>query len=132
MEVVPMKLFITMDEKEMLENIDQRVIRDFIMEKWSQEEKDEISLKGNESAHDIYERLEEQLENENKGVEKFIVDKASTENLLKEMHIGDIVEYIDNHTEYYISDYIPDLMEKIYDSGCMDDVTGMFTFKYDR
>ena len=132
MEVVLMKLFITMDEKEMLENIDQRVIRDFIIEKWSQEDRDQISPKDNESSYEIYEKLETQLENENKKIEKFIAETVSSEYLLKEMNLRDIIEYIDAHTEYYVSDYIPELMEKIYESGCMDDVINMFTFKYDR
>ena len=127
-----MKLFITMDEKEIIENINQKIIRDFIMEKWSQEDRDQILYKNNEFSHEIYERLEKQLENENKGIEKFILETVSTETLLKEMNIKDIIEYIDDHTEYYVSDYIPELMEKIYDSGCMDDVTDMFTFKYER
>lgn len=132
MEDIFMKLFITMDEKEILGNIDRRVIKEFIIENWSQEEKDEISPKAKESPYELYERLEDQLENENKEIGKFIADNISPYMLLKEMNTGDIVEYIDDNTEYYVSDDIPELMDKIYNSGCIDDVTDMFTFKYER
>ncbi|UUV17572.1 hypothetical protein NRK67_01700 [Fusobacteria bacterium ZRK30] len=125
-----MNILITMDSNGILKNIEPKDIKDFIKNEWTEEEK-ELLLETEEfNSTELWEKLELQLENEGKEIEKFLTDNLSPHTILKAMDESDLVDYVDNHTEYYISDDIPELMEQIHKSGNMDEVVDMFTIKY--
>lgn len=125
-----MNILVTVDSKEIIRNIDQKDIIEFIKNEWNEEDKEAFIEPKEFTSEELWEQLEIQLENEGKEIEQFIVDNTSTESILRAIRDDDIEDYVSNYTDYYISEDIPELMEKIHRSGNMDEVIEMFTIKY--
>lgn len=125
-----MNILITMDSKGILKNIKPKEIKNFIRDEWSEEEKESLIAHEEFTSKELLEKLEIQLENEGTEIETFVSDNLSPESILRAIDDNDIENYVSNHTEFYISDDIPELMEQIHSSGRIDEVIEMFTIKY--
>lgn len=125
-----MNIMITMDSKGILKNIDQKDIKDFIRSEWSKKDKESLIINEELNSEELWEKLEIQLENENKKIEQFVVETLSPETILRSIDDNEIEIYVSNYTDCYISNNIPDLMEQIHSNGNMDEVIEMFTIKY--
>lgn len=125
-----MNIMITMDSKGILKNIDPKDIKDFIRSEWSKEDKESLIVNEELNSEELWEKLEIQLENENREIEQFVVETLSPETILRSIDDNEIEIYVSNYTDCYISNNIPDLMEQIHSNGNMDEVIEMFTIKY--
>ena len=125
-----MNILITLENKEILKKIEIEDIKGFITENLSKEELLSLVEVPTKNSNELWKEFKEQLEEENCELDSFIVEEISPETLLRAMDDTDIVDYVENYTEYYIADDIPELMEKIHRSGNMDEVIEMFTIKY--
>lgn len=126
-----MNLFLTMDIKEILDRLDKEVLKNYIKEKWSLEERNEIGEESRiKDSDSIWEALEFQLEEEQKGISVFIADRVETKELLRKISEDDVVEYIREETQYYIGDEVSELIEQIKNSGCIEEVSELFTLRY--
>lgn len=125
-----MNILITMDSKGILKNIDQKDIKEFITDEWNEKDKESLIVHEELNSEELWEKLEIQLENENKEIEQFVIETLSSETILRVIDDNDIEDYVSNYTEFYISNDIPNLMEQIHNNGNMDEVIEMFTIKY--
>lgn len=125
-----MNILITLENKEILKKIEIEDIKGFITENLSKEELLSLVEVPTKNSNELWKEFKEQLEEENCELDSFIVEEISSETLLRAMDDTDIVDYVENYTEYYIADDIPELMEQIHRSGSMDEVIEMFTIKY--
>ncbi|GLI56415.1 hypothetical protein PM10SUCC1_19290 [Propionigenium maris DSM 9537] len=122
-----MNIFVSLDPIEILERIGKEEIEKYISMNWEIEDIEKI-IGENHNVDNLWNSIEDRVDS----MEKFVVEKLSVTNLLKEIEDGDIVDYLKNDSEYFISDDIDELMEQINASGCIDDVIDQFSLKYNR
>ncbi len=126
-----MNVQVTFDPIEMLENIDRVTLMTYIKKNLTAKEKEEIRNNVYTVDSDtLWEALESRMEEEEKNLTTFVERRMEVIELLDKIDNDEILDYIKNHTQYYISEEIGELLEQIRASGCMDEVTELFEMKY--
>ncbi len=126
-----MNIQVTFDPIEMLENIDRVTLMTYIKKNLTAKEKEEI--RNNvyiDDSDTLWEALESRMEEEEKNLTTFVESRMEAVELLDKIDNDEILDYIKNHTQYYISEEIGELLEQIRAAGCMDEVTELFEMKY--
>ena len=77
------------------------------------------------------EALEIKIEEERKELSVFVENRVESWELLNRIDEEDIIDYIKDNTQLYISEDVGELMEQIRISGCMDEVIEKFALKYE-
>lgn len=126
-----MNIQVTFNPEEMLKNIDRKVVLDYIKNTITDEEKEYIVDTVNfNDPETLWETLELKMNEENKDLATFISNRMESYDLLNNIDVEDVLNYIKDNTQYYISENIEELMEQIKVSGCLDEVTDLFEMKY--
>jgi len=118
-----MKIFMTMEVEEILNQIDSAVIREYV-------NNEGIDIYQDKDSDQLWEDLEFQLEKEEKEISIFTASRIDSRELLEKIDEEYILEHIRDNTQYYISEDVGELMEQVRVSGCIDEVAEMFTIKY--
>lgn len=119
-----MKIFMTMEVEEILNQIDQSIIREYV-------KNENIYIDQDRDSDKIWEDLELQLEKEVKDIAVFVESRVDSVDLLKRIDEEVILEHLKDNSQYYIAEDVGELMEQIRVSGCMDEVIELMTIKYD-
>jgi|GEM_PF-6635374 len=127
-----MNIQITFDPIEMLKNMDRKLILDYIRNTITEQDRIEIvDTLYTADSDTLWEALEIKIEEECKDLSIFVESRVESSELLKRIDREEIIDYIKENTQLYISEDVGDLMEQIRISGCMDEVMEMFTIKYE-
>lgn len=126
-----MNIQVTFNPEEMLKNIDRKVVLDYIKNTITDEEKEEIGNTINSiDPETLWETLERKMKEDNKDLATFVSNRMESYDLLNNIDEEEILNYIKDNTQYYISENVEELMEQIKVSGCLDEVTELFEMKY--
>jgi len=126
-----MNIQVTFDPMEILKNIDRKVVLDYIRNTITDEEKESIGdTVYNADSDTLWEALELKVEEEQKDLAVFVESRMESSDLLLRIDNEDIIDYIKEDTNYYMSENVGELMEQIRVSGCMDEVIELFEMKY--
>ncbi|ADO83427.1 hypothetical protein [Ilyobacter polytropus] len=122
-----MNIFVSLDPKEILDKIGKLEIEKYISKNWDIEDLENMIWE-NRNVDDLWNSIEKRVES----IEKFVVEKVTTTDLLREIEDVDIVFYLKDETEYFVSDDTLELMDQVNNSGCIDEVMELFSLKYSR
>lgn len=126
-----MNIQVTFDTIEMLKNIDRKVVFDYIKSTITDREIEDFGNTIYSADSDtLWEEFKLKVEQEHKELSTFIENRMESSELLTRIDNEEILDYIKDHTQYYISENVEELMEQIRVSGCMDEVTELFEMKY--
>ena len=126
-----MNIQVTFNPEEMLKNIDRKIVLDYIKNTITDEEKEEIGNTINSiDPETLWETLELKMKEDNKDLATFISNRMESYDFLNNIDEEEILNYIKDNTQYYISENVEELMEQIKISGFLDEVTELFEMKY--
>lgn len=126
-----MNIQVTFNPEEMLKNIDRKIVLDYIKNTITDEEKESIGDTVYTADSDtLWEALELRVEHEYKDLNTFVSSRLESYELLKNIEEEELLNYIKDQSQYYISESVEELMEQIRVSGCIDEVTELFEMKY--
>lgn len=113
-----MNIQVVIDPREMLENFDREVLVDYLKETMTIEEREIVF---DSSLESIWEAIEVKAGEEFTRLRDYVLGRLDEE---------EIAGYLEENSNYFISENVEELIEQVRVAGYIDEVAELFEIKY--